>query len=262
MKLLSNSSRGDLGLDACPGAVSGACGWYMVERDMGAKGAAKGAVEMISNHLVKELREQVVEKVWHFEKHNPRGMEMLQVSRVIDSFLAFLWGVLYLSAIAHYAWIVVFLLHGAYCLRDGLTIEENTKHVFLVLGVLSWLIVIVIVVRYSLSYRQTFKELHIAMEGFEKTWDRVVSKSSTKLDEISNEVLVISLKLKAWTTREASLWERSGSGVQGDVYLNITSIKNRYDRKYDFQSCGGYRDLCVCFEVRAGGKRRRRNGVG
>ena len=26
--------------------------------------------------------------------------------------------------------------------------------------------------------------------------------------------------------------------------------KGRYDRRYDLQACGGYRDLCVCAEVR------------
>ena len=100
-------------------------------------------------------------------------------------------------------------------MKDGLTIQKNTKQVFLVLGVLSWLIVIVIVVRYSLSYRQTLRELYIAMEGFEKTWNRVVSKSSGKLDEISKEVLVISLKLKAWTKQESGLWQRMQSRLIG-----------------------------------------------
>ncbi|EKX44972.1 hypothetical protein GUITHDRAFT_109015 [Guillardia theta CCMP2712] len=373
----------------------------------------------------------------------------VQVSKVIDSFLSFLWGTLYLSAIVtcrfstplnakrvlvgsghlivwlkiissasdfiqcdvkdavswpgcsglssfiliacvsivlyfvhfmqHYAWIVVFVLQGAYCIRDGLTIRENTKPMFVVLGVISWIIVIVIVVKYSLSYRQTYKDLSAAMEGFEKTWSKVVSSSTDKLEEISREVLEISQKLGAWSRREGGLWERvrsramgkrasrysvrskkirqesksleklfeeahevsaafqlwvsgwnpvgrmehgkvksceraiqktvrsyhrdpscltdlvrctvvvksveevlewvrqvrsmsavaaglsgpmseekdeaagdveSGRGEGGDgVYLNITSIKNRYDRRYDLRACGGYRDLCICVEV-------------
>ncbi|EKX44971.1 hypothetical protein GUITHDRAFT_109014 [Guillardia theta CCMP2712] len=607
VRLLSCTSRGSLGLEACPEAVSGACGVYLVGKEQDVRRSAEEAGGMLKEHLVKELRAQIAGQVWHFEKHNPRGIEMLQVlretktyellheffalrsidsldrlsavstmtstsraracedcegtceginrakeafydeavkaigemvrgcaederflplntrlrvyrdddvdgilalrssnaletallktpaqcciafegviqllfgavmvqrmlegtsiwitdpatnesltprtvqvSKVIDSFLAFLWGTLYLSAIVtcrystplnakrvlvgsghlivwlkiisltsdfiqfdakhavswptgiglssfiliacvsivlyfvhfmqHYAWIVVFVLQGAYCIRDGLTIRENIRPIFLVVGIICWIIVIVIVVKYSLSYRQTYKDLSAAMEGFEKTWSKVVSSSTDKLEEISREVLEISQKLGAWSRREGGLWERvrsramgkrasrysvrskkirqesksleklfeeahevsaafqlwvsgwnpvgrtehgkvksceraiqktvrsyhrdpscltdlvrctvvvksveevlewvskvrsmsavaaglsgpmseekdeaagrGGKGGRGDgVYLNITSIKNRYDRRYDLRACGGYRDLCICVEV-------------
>ena len=463
VRLLSCSSRGSLGLDACPEAVSGACGVYLVGKEQDVRRSAEEAGRMLKEHLVRELRGQIAGQVWHFEKHNPRGIEMLQVlretktyellheffalrsidsldrlsavstmtsttraracedyegtceginrakeafydeavkaiekmvkecaederflplntrlrvyrdddvdgilalrssnaletallktpaqcciafegliqllfgavmvqrmleghsiwmedvttgevitartvqvSRVIDSFLSFLWGTLYLSAIVtcrhstplnakrvlvgaahlilwlkiissasdfiqcdaedagftsscsglssfiliacilivlyfvhfmqHYAWIVVFVLQGAYCIRDGLTIQENTRPIFLVVGIICWIIVIVIVVKYSLSYRQTYKDLSAAMEGFEKTWSKVVSSSTDKLEEISREVLAISQKLGAWSRREGALWERVRSRAMGKraSRYSVRSTKIRQESK-------------------------------
>uniref|UniRef100_A0A7S0EMU0 Uncharacterized protein n=1 Tax=Hanusia phi TaxID=3032 RepID=A0A7S0EMU0_9CRYP len=43
--------------------------------------------------------------------------------------------------------------------------------------------------------------------------------------------------------------EAGGDGLREDIYMSITSIKNRYDPAYNASISGGYRDLCVCVEV-------------
>ncbi|EKX44973.1 hypothetical protein GUITHDRAFT_109016 [Guillardia theta CCMP2712] len=66
---------------------------------------------------------------------------------------------------------------------------------------------------------------------------RQESKSLEKLFEEAHEV-----------SAAFQLWSQRREGGDG-LYLNITSIKNRYDRRYDLRACGGYRDLCICVEV-------------
>ncbi|EKX44058.1 hypothetical protein GUITHDRAFT_109847 [Guillardia theta CCMP2712] len=602
MKLLSNSSRRILGLGSEPAAVRGACGVYLVAKGLDERRSAEGAGAVITEHLVDELREQVAERLLHYEKHNPRGSEMtqvlkqtgtfellheffalrgidsldrltavntmksmrgartlddseelceeinraketfydqaveaigsmvnkcskdqrflpldtrldvyrdnevdgilalrssnaletallktpaqccvaflgclqyafqgvmirrmiernsiwlldphaqlpveprtVQVSRLVDACLGFVWGSMYMAGLLmckyntplnakrvfigaahlmlwlkiissisdfiqcgpreyestscsgfssfviiasivfvlyfvhfkqHYIWIVAFLFQGAYCIRDGFITPEESKIMFVVLGIICLLIDVMIVVKYRICYYQTFKDLSVAMEGFEKTWSRIVATCTDKIDDISNNVQTISQELKIWTRRQGCLlammkgrtsryssscgkirqqnksietlfehaqevsaafqmwvgqWNPVGEVVHGKVksceraiqktvrsyhrdascltdlvrctvvvktveevlvwvkglrsmsvvakglsgsineeikmlsigeetYLNITSIKNRYDWRCNLKACGGYRDLCVCVEVRP---RKRRVG--
>ncbi|EKX42368.1 hypothetical protein GUITHDRAFT_111645 [Guillardia theta CCMP2712] len=43
--------------------------------------------------------------------------------------------------------------------------------------------------------------------------------------------------------------EAGRDAMRGDIFMSITSIKNRYDPSYKASISGGYRDLCVCVEV-------------
>ena len=65
----------------------------------------------------------------------------------------------------HYIWIVIFLFQGAYCIRDGFITPEESKIVFVVLGIICLLIDVMIDVKYWICYYQTFKDLSVAMEG-------------------------------------------------------------------------------------------------
>ncbi|EKX31320.1 hypothetical protein GUITHDRAFT_122485 [Guillardia theta CCMP2712] len=111
--------------------------------------------------------------------------------------------------VQHYFWLSAFFMQGAYCLLVSASVSHVAElSIFLLLGLGCWAVGLLIVVKYHLAYRKTFRELKVAMLGFEETWRGVMREKARAVEEISVLARAIAEELEEKVREDTKTWGR------------------------------------------------------